>query len=388
MSSDTGSFRRTFPRATFVRRRRVPLDAVVPDTAVLAPAAGDPLPAPAGTTPPGASTVHADVRQVALRTTAPAPSLPTVMPDEEPLTRPSGTRRVTTLPVRPAPEPAPKPKRPIPARPQPIAAINLGSGDPLLLLHGFLLSPHCWEQVAARMAARCEVFAPALPGHWGGPPVDGPLDVGKLADEIERMLDEKGWRTCHIAGNSLGGWIGAELARRGRARTLTLIAPAGGWGSPSLTQFRVGLKFLALVPLAEAGKRIGVRPMDNPVVRRLAGYALAKHPGRIASRDSSAAVQAVLQCAAMVPLLLGGVRHPALPDLATLGTPVRLLLAEYDRVIPNRVYARRYLAELPDSADLILVNGVGHVPMLEAPDRIATLIAEHVYASRSRLKAL
>ncbi|WP_245650364.1 alpha/beta fold hydrolase [Nocardia harenae] len=295
---------------------------------------------------------------------------------------------MTALPVRPVPEPAPKPKRPIPARPQPIAAINIGSGDPLLLLHGFLLSPHCWEQVAARMAARCEVFAPALPGHWGGKPIDGPLDVRKLADEIERMLDEKGWRTCHIAGNSLGGWIGAELARRGRARTLTLIAPAGGWASPSLTQFRVGLKFLALVPFAEAGKRIGVRQMDNPVIRRLAGYALAKNAGRVGSRDASAAVHAVLQCAAMVPMLLGGIRHPALPELSTLTTPVRLLLAEYDRVIPNRVYARRYLNELPDSADRILVNGVGHVPMLEAPDRIATLIAEHVYASRSRLKAL
>ncbi|MFC8046565.1 alpha/beta fold hydrolase [Nocardia sp. NPDC057353] len=374
MSSDTGSSRRTFPRAPFVRRRRVgPLDAAVPDAKPLAPAAGELLPTPTGG--------RAEAREGTAEPAASGPS-------EEPLTRPSGTRRVTQLPVRPAPEPAPKPKRPTATRPQPIAALHLGSGDPLLLLHGFLLSPHCWEQVAARMAARCEVFAPALPGHWGGAPVDGPLDVAKLADHVEQMLDEKGWRTCHIAGNSLGGWIGAELARRGRARTLTLIAPAGGWPSPSLTQFRVGLKFLALVPFAEAGKRIGVRPMDNPVVRRLAGYALAKHPGRVANRDASAAVQAVLQCAAMVPMLLGGVRHPAQPDLSTLTTPVRLLLAEYDRVIPNRVYARRYLAELPDSADRILVNGVGHVPMLEAPDRIATLIAEHVYASRSRLRAL
>ncbi|MFE3260090.1 hypothetical protein ACFXPS_25860 [Nocardia sp. NPDC059091] len=47
---------------------------------------------------------------------------------------------------------------------------------------------------------------------------------------------------------------------------------------------------------------------------------------------------------------------------------------------PNRAYTQRFLRELPDSADRILVHGAGHVPMLEAPDRIAALIAEHVHA--------
>lgn len=366
MSSDTGSSRRNHARAKFVRSRR----AAAARTEPPAPGIDD-----RGHPAPRAAHQGEEFAS------------------EAPLTRPSGTRppaRVATLPARPAPERRPaRRERPIPRRPQAISALHLGSGDPLLLLHGFLLSPHCWEQVAARMAARCEVFAPALAGHWGGPPVGaGPIDVRVLADEVERLLDEKGWRTCHIAGNSLGGWIGVELARRGRARTLTLIAPAGGWGSPSATQLRAGLKFLALVPPVQVGKRLGTGLVDNPVVRRVAAFALAKDAGRVSRRDASAAVHAVLHCAAMLPMLLGGLRTPALPDLSTLRTPVRLLLAEHDRVIPNRVYARRYLTELPDTADRILVNGVGHVPMLEAPDRIATLIAEHVYASRTRLRAL
>ncbi len=93
-----------------------------------------------------------------------------------------------------------------PATPSPVKALHTGSGEPIVLLHGFMMSPRCWEPVAARLSSTCEVFAPAMIGHWGGPKLPGGyLNVAALADEIEKQLDELGWRTCHIAGNSLGG---------------------------------------------------------------------------------------------------------------------------------------------------------------------------------------
>ncbi|GAB4583363.1 alpha/beta fold hydrolase [Nocardia sp. IFM 10818] len=271
----------------------------------------------------------------------------------------------------------------------PISALHTGSGDPLLLLHGFMMSPHCWEQVAQRMAGHCEVFAPAFTGHWGGPDFEGwYLDVSLLADRIEDQLDEMGWRTCHIAGNSLGAWVGFELARRGRARTLTAIAPAGGWKNPSTLQFRVGLKFLSLVPFVEIGRRLPRAISYSAPVRLAAALILSKNTAAAPRRGIEAAITSALHCKAMLPMLAGGLRAPALDDLSTLRVPVRLLMCEHDRIIPNRVYAKRFLQELPDSADRIMIHDVGHVPMLEAPDRIATLIAEHVYASRTRLRAV
>lgn len=271
----------------------------------------------------------------------------------------------------------------------PVKALHLGSGDPVLLLHGFMLSPHCWEQVARRMSSNCEVYAPAFAGHWGGPKVEGWfLDVYALADQIEDQLDALGWRTCHIAGNSLGGWVGLELARRGRARTLTTVAAAGGWASPSISQVRVGLKFAAMIPFVEIGKLLGGVAINNALVQHVVALLLSKNTGAVSRRDLATIITAVLHCDALIPLILGSLRAPGMDDLGELTTPVRMLLAEYDRIIPNRVYATRYLRELPDSADRILVHGVGHVPMLEAPDRIATLIAEHIYASRGHLRAI
>lgn len=271
----------------------------------------------------------------------------------------------------------------------PVKALHVGSGDPVLLLHGFMLSPHCWEQVAARLSSNCEVFAPAFLGHWGGPEYPGGrLGFRDFADQIEAQLDELGWRTCHIAGNSLGAWVGFELARRGRARTLTAIAPAGGWDSPSFSQIRVGLKFASLIPLVQLGKRLGGFPAHNRLIQLAVGVLLSKNVTAVPRADLAAMITAALHCPAMVPMILGSLRASAMDDVSTLTTPVRLLLAETDRIIPNRVYARRYLRQLPASADRIIVNGVGHVPMLEAPDRIATLIAEHIYASRSHLRAV
>lgn len=269
----------------------------------------------------------------------------------------------------------------------PTAALHIGSGDPVLLLHGFLLSPHYWQQCADRLASRCEVFAPTLAGHWGGPESDrdalGPSD---LADHVATQLDEMGWRTCHIVGHSLGAAVGFELARRGRARTLTAITPAGGWTTPSTAQFRATAKFLSLTPLIRAGTRFGALP-DNALARWLAAGALTAKPTAVSRTDIAAVITAVLSCPALFPLI-AGLRGPGLGDLSAVHAPVRLLLAETDRILPSRVYARRFLRELPDSADRILINGVGHLPMLEAPDRVATFIAEHVYASRTHLRAV
>lgn len=273
--------------------------------------------------------------------------------------------------------------------PGPVTALHLGSGAPLLLLHGVMLSPHCWESTANRLAARCEVFAPALAGHWGGPVLaDGRYTARTIADRVEAQLDELGWRTCHIAGNSLGGWVGFELARRGRARTLTAIAPAGGWRTPSAAQLYAAGKFLALHQIVGVGRRTGDFPVRSTLVRWAVAHLLAKEVEAVPRTDIEAQILAALHCPALLPVIAATLRGPGLADVSDLTTPVRLILVDSDRILPAPVYGRRFLRELPESADRIMMRRAGHVPMLEAPDRVASLIAEHIYASRDHLRAV
>lgn len=273
--------------------------------------------------------------------------------------------------------------------PGPVAALHLGSGEPLLLLHGVLLSPHCWERAATLLAARCEVFAPALGGHWGGPEFPGGrYSAATLADGVEAQLDDLGWRTCHIAGNSLGGWIGFELARRGRARTLTAIAPAGGWKIPSVTQVRAAAKIAPMIPITGILRQLGRSPVDNRFVRWVMSHLLTENTRAVSRADISAVILAALHCPALPALTVGTLRGPSLANMSDLTTPVRVIFADSDRVLPAAAHGRRFLRELPESADRIMLNRAGHVPMLEDPERIANLVAEHVYASRDHLRAV
>ncbi len=130
------------------------------------------------------------------------------------------------------------------------SAYRRGSGEPVLLLHGFTLSHHVWHRVADDLASDYDVLALTMPGHWGGPRLRWrDLGITGIADGIERHLDEMGWDTCHVVGNSLGGQVAFELARRGRARSVAGINPGGGWKRFSRIEFRVGFGFVAQFPL-------------------------------------------------------------------------------------------------------------------------------------------
>ena len=108
-----------------------------------------------------------------------------------------------------------------------------GIGQPLLLLHGIGAIWRAWSPVLPYLEPHHEVIVPTLHGHAGGPDLDPEVapTVQALADGIEEELDRLGLKKVHIAGNSLGGWIGIELARRGRAQSLVLLSPAGAWRS-------------------------------------------------------------------------------------------------------------------------------------------------------------
>jgi pimeloyl-ACP methyl ester carboxylesterase len=103
-----------------------------------------------------------------------------------------------------------------------------GSGPPLVCLHGFMQTWRSWELVLPALERRHDVLALTLAGHAGGPPIEGEIEDAVVA-AVERAIDEAGFDTAHLVGNSLGGYVALKLAARGRARTVVALAPAGGW---------------------------------------------------------------------------------------------------------------------------------------------------------------
>jgi len=173
------------------------------------------------------------------------------------------------------------------------APIHVGSGEPVLLLHPFLISQLVWQKVATQLAdtGRYEVFAPTMAGHNGGPRA-GTWFLGSsvLADHVERQLDELGWDTCHIVGNSLGGWVAFELERRGRARTVTGIAPAGGWTRWTPAKFEVIAKFVSGMPFWAFARFLGPKALRLPGARRLSTLPISGTPDGVTDEQLAAIV--------------------------------------------------------------------------------------------------
>lgn len=259
-------------------------------------------------------------------------------------------------------------------------AIHLGAGEPVLLLHPFLMSSYVWHRVAPQLAAteRFEVFAPSMAGHNGGPRNRSWfLDTNVLADHVERQLDELGWQTAHIVGNSLGGWVAFELERRGRARTLTAIAPAGGWHRWSPVKYEIVGKFVAGGPVWLTAKLLGRRALRLPFARQLASVPISATAAGVSDEEYLEIIDDVTHCPAYYQLLLKALLLPGLLELTENQIPTQLVVCERDRVLPHPRFSKRFVRHVP-GIDVTHLDGVGHIPMFEAPDRVTALIIEWV----------
>jgi pimeloyl-ACP methyl ester carboxylesterase len=251
-----------------------------------------------------------------------------------------------------------------------------GTGTPLLLLHGIGAIWQAWSPVLPYLEPHHEVIVPTLHGHAGGPPLDSQVapSVQALVDGIEEGLDRLGLPKVHIAGNSLGGWIGIELARRGRAQSLVLLSPAGAWRSPRrLRATAHGIRF-SFGALARNSSRA-----EAIAERRLLHWAMlvgqVAHPDRVPRESLVAYIHASGQSPVVEPLLRVLHLTPVDPLPADRDYPVRLVWAERDRILPFKHFGSPMLERLP-GAELIRLSGVGHVPMSDDPARVANLILE------------
>jgi pimeloyl-ACP methyl ester carboxylesterase len=262
-----------------------------------------------------------------------------------------------------------------------------GTGEPLLLLHGIGAIWRAWSPVLPYLEPHHEVIVPTLHGHAGGPDLDPAVEpsVQALADGIEEELNHLGLEKVHIAGNSLGGWIGIELARRGRARSLVLLSPAGAWRSPRRIRMTThGVRF-SLGALARYSHRA-----DAIAKRRLLRWAMlagqVAHPHHVPDESLVTYIHASGQSPVVDPLLRVLHLNAVDPLPVDRDYPVRLVWADRDRVLPFKHFGSPMLERLP-GAELIRLSGVGHVPMSDDPAGVAKLILEVTRAADSTRSA-
>lgn len=250
-----------------------------------------------------------------------------------------------------------------------------GSGEPLLLIHGIGLHWQAWWPVLDRLtAAGFETVAIDAPGFGGSSPLAPGQQptIYALAHAVAEFLDELGLRQAHMVGNSMGGAIALELARAGRASSVTAISPAGLWTPKERTFCQVSLmstlralnKFPGAVSIATS----------NALGRTLLASQLTGRPWRWPAQHMREAIGAVTQAQGFVGTLAAFDSYVLADAKQISNVPVTIAWGTRDRLLIPR-QARRARRLLP-WAEHVWLHGAGHVPMWDDPQLVASTIID------------
>lgn len=102
-----------------------------------------------------------------------------------------------------------------------------GNGSPLLLVHGLGAGWRSWAPILDDLARHREVIAVDLPGFGDTPPLSGDVSIATLTDSVEDFIRDQGLDGVSTVGQSMGGRIVLELARRGVGGDAVALDPGG-----------------------------------------------------------------------------------------------------------------------------------------------------------------
>jgi pimeloyl-ACP methyl ester carboxylesterase len=205
--------------------------------------------------------------------------------------------------------------------------------------------------------------------------------VASLARLVASFFDEVGLERPHVAGNSLGGWVGLELAKLGRAASVTCLSPAGFHNDREGRFERLSLATTAVLARrlspswAAALSRLSV-------TRTLLLFQVVGKPWRMSPEDVALTIDGVARARWFDETLVAITAHERFSGGEQIEVPVTIAWGELDRLLLPRQGARA--ARAIPGARLVALTGCGHLPSFDDPEQVARVLLE---GSGSRLEA-
>lgn len=255
-----------------------------------------------------------------------------------------------------------------------VASRELGSGPPVLLLHGWPTSSLLWRRVMPRLAEQNRVIALDLPGFGASDkPVDVRYDFDLFDRAIDGVLDHLEIGEVGLVGHDIGGPIGLHWAMQQPSRLTriallnTILYPelpdaviefVATLGSPTRRDELTGPEGLAEI------MRLGVADpaviTDDVLSVVLAPFRTDADRVALANAGIGLSVRGIADVAA---------------GLSSLRMPVRAIYGEQDRILPDISETMTRLARDVPQAEITALPDVGHFLQEEDPERVADLLA-------------
>jgi pimeloyl-ACP methyl ester carboxylesterase len=175
----------------------------------------------------------------------------------------------------------------------------------------------------------------------------------------------------HAAGNSLGGLVALELAKRGVVRSATGLSPAGFANGPEtvLAQIQLRMAVRSARRLADHVKPLAARPRG----RKLLFAAFVAHPENVTPHDAIESTRALAN-APWFDETLRAVASGGFTGGDQIDVPVTIAWGEKDYLLLRRQAQRA--ARLIPRARVTILQGCGHVPTYDDPEQVAQILLE------------
>jgi len=251
----------------------------------------------------------------------------------------------------------------------------------MVLLHGFALCADSWKPILPDLVGRHSVHAGTYHGHFGGAPLPRNFrpSIAASVDLAATEMDIAGIQRAHLVGNSLGGWLALELARRGRALSVVAFSPGGGWESGSPEERHLHAIFKRKRQLLRIGGRFAPLVAASKRARRLGLREIVAYPDRLSHEHATMLIKAPGNCAAYDGVLRALPYEPVPLPMDPLPCPVRIVWGAKDELLPMRGYSERWRRLLP-GAEWLELDDAGHVPMYDDPASCARVVLEFTRA--------
>lgn len=266
----------------------------------------------------------------------------------------------------------------------PVNTIELGQGEQaVVFVHGLGGSWQNWLEQLPELAAGRRALAIDLPGFGYSPLPREPISIAGYARALDGVLAACGVDAAAVVGNSMGGFIAAELAIAypQRVERLVLVSAAGlsTYNEPSATR---ALPVLRRAQRILAGTSAWVASKSDAVARRarlrkeLLRLVVA-HPEELPAALAAEQIRGAGKPGfldALAAVLTYDVRE-RLPEIAC---PTLVVWGDRDRLISVRD-ADTFMALIPNARKVIF-SDTGHMAMLERPARFNALLAQFLAA--------
>ena len=237
-----------------------------------------------------------------------------------------------------------------------LAYTRRGNGKSLVLLHGFPLDHHLWDDIAPMLEDTFDLIIPDLRGFGESEAVDTPFTMEDYASDIAGFLDQLGIQKTAISGHSMGGYVALAFAKlySERLSGLALVSSQAPADPPERKEGR----YKSAADIAENGINSVVETMTPKFTADPRLQALTRE---IMEKQQPTAYIGALRAMAE--------RVDATPLLSTFKFPVIIIHGDIDALIP--VDRGREVRDAIPGSLYIELKGVGHVPMLEATKETA-----------------